>query len=310
MLAGDTGGLVFNIQRFSLHDGPGIRTLVFLKGCPLRCIWCCNPEGQLGRQEIIYDRKSCIGCGACLKACAAGAITFNRESGFFINRAYCNTCSACVRVCPAGAKSLCGQRKTVDEIISVVTRDAAFFRHSGGGVTLGGGEVLFQPGFALELLKRCRRLGLNTAVETSGHGGWKWLKEIATHCHTVFFDLKALDPGRHLSLTGAGNELILSNLQALDQLAGPGGPEGPRLVIRLTVVPELNLDPESLKSICAFIKSRLKNVAGVELLPFHNLGEHKYDQLGRPYLLKGHPNVREDQVRPLKDIVEQAGLAL
>jgi pyruvate formate lyase activating enzyme len=197
----------------------------------------------------------------------------------------------------------------VDEIVEMVRRDACFYRHSGGGVTIGGGEVLFQPAFTCELLRRCKEIRLNTAIETSGYGQWRWLERIARYCDIIFYDLKAIDRQRHMHMTGVGNELILANLTALDQLLGSGSfGLPPRLVLRVPVIPEQNADRGSMEAIGSFVSSRLHHVAGVELLPFHNLCEPKYAQLGRPYALNGRESATSEQVEPLQKVFTDLGV--
>ncbi len=302
-------GVVFNIQRFSLHDGAGIRTLVFLKGCPLRCLWCANPEGQSGATEIRYDKNGCIGCGACIDSCPEGAVSQEPATGFTISKASCRACGACVRACPSGAKSEWGETRDADEIVDIVKRDSLFYRHSGGGVTIGGGEVLFQPAFACEVLRKCRELGLNTAIETSGYGDWPWLERIAEYCDTIFYDLKIVDRHEHRRITGVDNETILDNLRALDEMLVSRGTDRPlHLIVRVPVIPEVNADTENMAAIGTFIRSELHNTSTVELMPFHNLCEQKYEQLGRPYLLKGRAGLMPEKVEPLKKTLTDMGL--
>lgn len=305
----DIKGVVFNIQRFSLHDGTGIRTLVFLKGCPLRCMWCANPEGQSGSIEIGYNKNKCIGCGACIASCKKHAVTHNSVTGFTINRALCDGCRHCVKVCPACAKYECGEYMSASDVANIAKRDAYFYNHSEGGVTIGGGEVLFQPAFTWELLRKCKELHLDTAIETSGYGGWSWLERIAHYCDTIFYDLKVVDLQKHSHLTGANNALIMANLKALDQMIGSkANDKNRRLIIRVPIIPDLNSDMASMENMGCFIKSTLRNISGVELLPFHNLCEQKYEQLGMSYPLKGMASLKEEQVTPLKQVLTEMGL--
>lgn len=210
-------GIIFNIQKFSIHDGPGIRTLVFMKGCPLRCRWCSNPEGLHSKRTVLSRVKLCIGCGMCSQVCQSGAVYRMEDGAYQINRELCTDCLMCARVCPTNARLISGEVKTVEEILRSVERDRFFYQHSGGGITVGGGEMLAQPEFVHELLSCSRERGLDTAVETSGHGSLPWLLKIADRCNTIHYDIKAIDPQLHKELTGIDNRLILNNLRALSE---------------------------------------------------------------------------------------------
>ena len=304
-IATETIGTVFNTQRFSLHDGTGIRTLVFMKGCPLRCRWCSNPEGFRPEIQVMNDPSKCIGCGACLNACPKGAI--GAAEGFLINRAKCAGCGECVKRCPSNAKTVSGDRKTVDEIVSIVKRDAPFYGHSNGGVTIGGGEMLMQPTFVREVLKRCREEGINTAVETSGHGSWLELSKIAELCDIIHFDIKELDCDRHMYLTGMNNALILENLRRLDALICSLTPM-PQLILRLPIVENYNFSEIYLRRVSEFIKTNLKNYHVVELLPFHNFGEQKYRRLDMRYEMEGCKNTDHEELGKYVNIFEEQGI--
>jgi pyruvate formate lyase activating enzyme len=269
----DEGGItgrVFDVQRFSLHDGPGIRTVVFLKGCPLRCAWCANPESQQPGAQIAWFANLCAGCGRCAAACPRGAVTMD-EGRPLTDRRLCAACGACAAACSRGARRLMGRELTVDEVMAEVRRDAPFFRRSGGGVTFSGGEPLAQPGFLLEALRRCRRWGYHTAVETCGHVRWQDMAAAADVTDLFLYDLKQLDQARHAELTGLGNELILRNLERLLAL-------GADVTVRVPVVPGANDDQESFAALSAFVADHTA-LRRVELLPYHPLGAHKYDAL-------------------------------
>jgi pyruvate formate lyase activating enzyme len=289
---GEFSGVVFNIQRFSLHDGTGIRTLVFMKGCPLRCRWCSNPEGLSQEIQVMDNPAKCMGCGACLKACPEQAVA--GQEGFPIDRNKCTGCGVCAKYCPTNAKSMCGEVKTVDDVVGMVERDLPFYGHSQGGITIGGGEMLVQAAFVLEVLKRCREKGINTAVETSGYGSWDWLSRIAGQCNIIHYDIKALDPARHQYLTGVDNALILQNLEKLDDYLSGISPM-PKLVLRLPLIDGYNLTEEFVTEAAAYIKNTLHNYHVVELLPFHNFGEQKYKKLGLSYELSGKPNSKPEE---------------
>lgn len=298
-------GVVFNIQRFSIHDGAGIRTLVFMKGCPLRCRWCSNPEGLTGEIQVMDNPDKCIGCGACLKACPENAI--KSAEGFPIDREKCTNCGNCAKFCPSNAKTVSGEIKTVDDIIKAVERDIPFYGDSGGGITVGGGEVLAQPAFVWEVLRRCREKGIGTAIETSGYGSWEWLSRIAELCDIIHYDIKAVDPAHHKRLTGADNNLILQNLEKLDVLLNVINPM-PKLILRLPLVEGYNMTDEFIEEAADYIKENLCNYHTVELLPFHNFGEQKYKKLGLTYELEGRSNTKPEELNRYAEILAERGL--
>lgn len=298
-------GTVFNIQRFSIHDGAGIRTLVFMKGCPLRCRWCSNPEGFSGDIQVMDDAKRCIGCGACMKVCPEHAI--QAAAGFPIDREKCTNCGICAKHCPSNAKTVSGEIKTVDDIVKTVERDMPFYGASGGGITIGGGEVLTQPAFVWEVLRRCKEQGIGTAIETSGCGSWEWLSRIAELCDAVHYDVKALDARHHKHLTGMDNTLILQNLEKLDMHLGAMEPK-PQLILRLPLVPGYNMSEEFIEEVADYIKENLCNYHMIELLPFHNFGEAKYRKLGFPYELTGRGNTDPEELSGYAAMLAECGL--
>jgi len=269
---------VFDIQRFSIHDGPGIRTLVFLKGCPLRCVWCCNPEGQATKPELLYSRRRCILCGSCVEACPAGAISL-KNGAVETDRHLCTCCGDCVDRCYAGARRIAGLDMTVEEVYREVEKDRVFYHTSGGGVTVSGGEPTLWPDFVRALLHRVRsRLGVSTAVETCGCAPWSHFEKIIPSVEKFFFDVKHMDTEVHRAITGAGNERILDNLVRLDALKTTS------IVVRIPYIPGLNDQAENMVKTGAFV-ARLENVEYVELLPFHRLGIAKYEGLGQNWEL-------------------------
>ena len=273
-------GIVFNIQKYSVHDGPGIRTIVFTKGCPLSCSWCSNPESQLLKPQMAFNATRCIGtdkCHYCMPACPYQAIT-SEGTALNIDCSHCNECEtlACSKACPAGSIITYGQTRTVEDVLNTVAQDAIFYSRSGGGMTISGGEPLFQKEFALALLREARRRRIKTAIETCGCYEWERLEEAAPLLNNVLYDVKHTDTEKHKWATGVGNELILANLKKLLETF----PELP-VQIRTPVIPGFNDDEETARSIGQLLKG-YANVT-YEALPYHRLGTQKYAFLGREY---------------------------
>jgi pyruvate formate lyase activating enzyme len=267
-------GIIFDIERFSIHDGPGIRTTVFFKGCPLACSWCHNPESQSPDKERWFWERRCIRCGACMEACEHNAISISGNS-VITDDALCQLCGACVEVCQAEAREIIGRQVTVTQVMAEIEKDVAFYDESGGGVTFSGGEPLAQPDFLLALLTACKDKEIRTAVDTSGFAPWQTLQGISPCVDLYLYDLKLMDDERHRRFTGVSNELILSNLRALSAW-------GKTIIVRVPIIPGVNDDSENITRLGEFVAA-LPRVPPVSLLPYHKVGIDKYVRLRMPY---------------------------
>jgi pyruvate formate lyase activating enzyme len=270
-------GIVFDLMRFSTRDGPGIRTTVFLKGCPLSCLWCHNPESQRLHPELMFRPNLCISCLACIDACEQGGITL--EDGVITtDLESCILCEACVAACYSDAREIVGQKMSVVEVMAEIRKDLVFYDESGGGVTFSGGEPLLQTDFLLALLQACKAEGIHTAVDTSGYAAWEEFEAISPYVDLFLYDLKTIDDAVHIQATGVSNALILSNLSKLSQ-------RGSNLRVRVPVIPGINDSPEAIQSLGEFLAA-LPHPPVVELLPYHLSGVEKYHRLGRSYQLE------------------------
>lgn len=264
-------GIIFNIQRYSIHDGPGIRTTVFIKGCPLRCFWCQNPESQRKEAEIFLIRSNCTGCGKCVTVCQSKA-NILVENNSTIDRNKCIGCGKCVEVCPSEARKLVGLWMTTDEVMREVLKDVKFYENSGGGVTLSGGDPAAQPDFALSILQSCKEAGLHTVLDTCGHAPWSTMKRLLTYTDLVFFDIKTIEPRKHQGATGKSNRLILENAKRIANYKP--------MRVRVPLIPKFNDSPEDVRAIARFFKEELGSIE-IDLLPYNKLGEVKYERLDR-----------------------------
>lgn len=290
-------GRVFNIQRYSIHDGGGIRTIVFFKGCPLSCLWCANPESQKLNEEILFDKKRCLDCKSCLNICKNGAIC---EGENRINADLCKLCKACIEGCYPGALRLAGEDKTVEEIMVEIRKDAPFYSESGGGVTLSGGEPASQWQFAAALLDACKNEGIHTAMETCGYAPKQNFLELAKRVDLLLYDIKHIDNEIHKQITGVGNEEILENAKAAAQIAK-------EMIIRIPVIPSYTDSKENIAGIAAFA-AELKNIKEINLLPYHAYGRGKYTQIGREYPMGELIPPSKEYLDELVKLVEKHGL--
>lgn len=279
-------GLISHIQKYCLHDGPGIRTTVFLKGCPLTCAWCHNPETQLGRPEIMQIENRCIHCGSCTEVCPEYK-TKNPQKENII----CKVCGACVEVCPTGARRKIGDEMTIEQIMNEILKDQPFYEESGGGVTFSGGEPLVQAGFLFELLQMCWLYGIHTAVDTCGFCSEKEIIRLAQTADLILYDLKCMDSDKHKKWTGVSNKIIIKNLQILNR-------NHKNIWIRIPVVPGFNNTTDDQKQIALFIKE-FENVRQCHLLPYHNTGIQKERQLGKDNELAVIGSLLEHDLKPL-----------
>lgn len=266
-------GIIYNIQRMSVHDGPGIRTTVFFKGCPLSCRWCSNPESQAFAPQLMVFESLCSGCGTCDRVCPHDAIIRNGE---LRNRDMerCADCGQCAKACPTKARAMSGSAYTVDQVMDIVRKDAGFYRNSGGGVTFGGGECTSQGEFLLSLLESCRSNGLHTCVDTCGCCSPEFFKKLIPLTDLFLYDVKHMDPARHKSLTGADNKLILSNLRTALETAPH------KVQIRMPLIPYINDSDENIQSMAAFLKEF--GCATMDVMPHHFFGRNKHLSLNRP----------------------------
>lgn len=295
-------GSVFNVQRFTIHDGPGMRTELFLKGCPLRCRWCSNPEGQLLiSQPGVYSSR-CIGpksCGACLQSCPRKeALIFENNVLSSIDRDLCNDCMACCDVCPADAIRRWGDEMTVEECMEIIRRDRSYYDESGGGVTVSGGEPLLQSSFVKALFSECREEGIHTCLESTLCVPWERVLEVLPETDLVIADLKMMDSKKHLLNTGVGNEQILSNLKALSEKSS-------RIILRIPVIPGVNDDDDNIRRSADFIQDEMHGaIECLQLLSFMFLGEEKYQSLGMPYPMKALKFDRESFQKRVEEIAQ------
>ena len=292
--------IVFNIQKYNMYDGPGIRTIVFFKGCALRCKWCSNPESQRRRCDVLYKKDLCISCGACVPVCPSGIHALAGEQGqHTVNRELdCIACGRCVKACPQGALAIAGECKGISELLEVVEQDWPFYQSSGGGVTVGGGEPMLQPEAVANLLLACRHKGINTAMETCGYARPEVVRQLAEVVDLFLFDIKHMNPEKHYALTGVRNETILANLSWLLE-------NGSNVRIRMPLLKGYNDDAEEMHAVGKFLYNYkgMKNLKGVDLLPYHKMGVGKYAQLDMEYPIKDNPVLDDRDMATMESIL-------
>jgi pyruvate formate lyase activating enzyme len=291
--------LVLSITRMTVHNGPGLRTLILFKGCPLRCCWCSTPESQKIESEIGVYVVKCIQCGLCVPACPVDAVSLVSGKPF-IYRSTCTLCGKCADVCNAQAIVALGHRMAVAQIVIEVLKDKMVFKYSHGGVTISGGEPLFMPGFALKLLQAFKEAGINTGVDTCGQNPWSGLEPILPYVDFFLWDIKHMDTKQHKRLTGVSNELILSNARKVSEHNVP-------LYIRIPLIPGCNDSEANIRATAEFSKG-LASVVEVGIMPLHHLGKSRYESLDRPYPIEGLALIPEEQLQKTKALIESYGL--
>ena len=291
---------VFNIQSYSIHDGPGIRTTVFLKGCPLRCLWCANPESHSPLPQLMFYHSKCVGCGKCADVCPSKAIRLH-DNIAATNRALCNSCGLCVNICPVEAREIVGKTMTVDEVLEKVLEDKLFIESSGGGVTVSGGEPLMHPDFTETLLAQAKAVGLHTAIESSCFADHKVIERVFRYVDLGLLDIKHMDSAEHQRLTGVPNEIILDNLRYIyHELNVP-------FMISLPIIPGYNDSHKNIEATADFIANELGKDVRLRLLPYHRLGEAKNDSLGKDMNFSfSIPS--DEHMHQVKTILESFGL--
>ena len=288
---------ISNVQKYNMYDGPGVRTIVFFKGWPLRCKWCANPEGLERKYQVMFKKSICMNCGACTSVCPAGIHSISSETGLHEVRRdiECQGCRKCVDVCNTSALSIVGEIKTISELFEIVEEDRAFYEVSGGGITLGGGEVLMQPEAAANLLMVCKQDGINTAIETSGYAKLEAVLRVAEFTDLFLFDIKHMNSDSHFELTGVRNEQILSNLKELLTRRY-------NVRIRMPLIKGANDSEDEIESVINFLLPyrEYKNFKGIDLLPYHKFGVNKYSQLDKEYKLEGDPSMTDDDLKAIE----------
>ncbi len=294
-----TAGMIFNIQRFSIQDGPGIRTTVFMKGCPLLCPWCSNPESQKSELELAFRASLCDDCGRCKERCEKGAISL-LDKGIFIDRALCDKCFDCITCCAPSALKVIGDELSVDEVFEVVNRDYQYYRNSDGGVTASGGEPLAQPDFVTALFERCQAAGIHTTIDTSGAASQKVFEKVLSYTDLVLFDIKMLNATEHKRVIKTPNKRILENLKLLKLSGTP-------FIIRVPLIPALTDSNENIDEIAYYVLEELGG-APINVLPYHRFGTNKYTMLDMDYELPEMEGLSKERVNEVAERFQSFGL--
>ncbi|MFC1954537.1 glycyl-radical enzyme activating protein [Chloroflexota bacterium] len=293
-------GTIFNIQKFSVHDGPGIRTTVFMKGCPLQCRWCSNAESMNPEPELGFIRSSCNNCGNCIEVCFEKAISFDSNGFVQFERNLCTACGECVSVCSPGALVIYGRQVTVDDVFKEICKDKIFYEGSSGGVTVSGGEPLRQADFVAALFQKCHQAGIKTCLDTSGYSGHDKLREVLAFTNYVLYDIKHMDSDSHKHFTGVPNDRILSNAAVVAE-------SGINILFRIPLIKNVNDTENNIRETARFIKTLSKHIA-VELLPYHRLGIGKYQTLGRVYLQEAITAPSPEKIEAVICAFEEQGI--
>lgn len=293
-------GTIFNIQKFSVHDGPGIRTTVFLKGCPLNCWWCHNPESQSPNQEIMFFQTRCVGCGNCLLNCSNNALLM-KDGKIDTDLDKCTLCGECLRACPVGAREMVGKIVSISEVMKEIKKDLIFYDESGGGVTFSGGEPLVQLEYLKKLLDSCKQEEIHTVVDTSGYVTWERFRVILPQVDLFLYDLKLMDNERHKKFIGVSNDMILDNLEKLSET-------NQEIFVRIPIIPGINDDIENINQTGKFLAKL--NITQVNLLPYHNTGIDKYHRLGVAYELMGIKSPSKEKMIELSEALTRFGLKI
>ncbi len=293
-------GRIFDIQRYCIHDGPGIRTMVFFKGCSLNCPWCSNPESINKRKEIIFHQNNCQRCGNCINSCTKGALTFCNDD-IILNRELCDNCYECIKNCPTAALRIIGDDLTLEKVIEIINKDDVFYRRSFGGVTFSGGEATLQHQFLLDLINELKDRGIHTAIETCGYGKWENLVKLFRKIDVIYFDIKIIDSSRHKQVIGVPNTIILNNAKrTIEEFYE-------KVTFRIPIIPGYTDNRSNLQGIARYLK-KCSFKKTIELVPYHRYGENKYLALNRDYLLRGVLPPSIIRLKEIKEIIEKEGI--
>lgn len=291
---------IFQLQRWSIHDGEGIRSTVFFKGCPLRCKWCANPESWYQKLEIMVYEQKCTNCKSCLTVCEHGAITQSAVGNLQFDHAKCVYCQKCLAVCARGARKHIGEAVTVEAVMQMIRKDCIFYQESGGGVTFSGGEPFMQSSYLRQLILQCQAMGIDTAVETSAYFDFAENQDIITALDAIFIDIKHMDDEIHQALTGVSNQKILENIVQISKLHQ-------NIIIRVPLITEVNATEKNIRAMCEFLKNET-NIKQIELLPYHTLGQHKMEALG--IAVEVYTTPTEETIKSLEKIIQSHELTV